>query len=116
VELKAKAQATHSRGDVVVLQGIAKGIRNLVVIIQSDAFAALPSVLVVPITFERIDARILRVPIDATDALPISSAAWAAVELTTAIPREVLGAVIGCVSPEVLRALDRAVMVVMGIA
>lgn len=105
-----------TRGSVVVIGKPVKGLRRFAVIIQSDAFAPLPSVLVAPLTFDEVDAPLLRVRLDSSDTLPMDSTAWIMVELVTAIPRTLIGTKIGHITPEQQRELDRALIVISGIA
>ena len=108
--------AEISRGAIVVIGEAVKSVRRLGVVVQADIFGGLLSVLVCPLTTEDVDAPLLRIRLDPSDQLPLQSVSWIMVEHLTAIPRNTIGAVIGHITTEQQRSLDRAIIVVAGIA
>jgi mRNA interferase MazF len=105
-----------SRGAIVIIGKPVKGVTKMGVIVQADIFGTLPSVLVCPITDVEIDAPLLRIRLDPSDTLPLAKSMWIMAELLTAIPRSMIGTVIGHIAPDQQRQLDRALIVVTGIA
>lgn len=105
-----------SRGSVVTIGKGGKGVRRLGVVLQADFLAGLPSVMVCPLTTDEVDAPLLRVRLDPSDTLPLQSVSWIMVELLTAIPRSTIGTVLGHITSEQQRALDRGIIVVAGIS
>lgn len=57
------------------------------VVIQSAAFSALPSVLICPVTYEEVDAPLLRIAVSDGPGSGLPGRAWAMVELLSVRPR-----------------------------
>jgi mRNA interferase MazF len=114
--MESRVMADLARGDVVFLSGGDSASQHLGVVVQSAAFAALPSVLICPLTEEEIDAPLLRVRLTPSDDLPLPGPVWAMAELPTAVTTEAVGAVIGRLSRDELRSLDRSLIAVLGLA
>ena len=104
------------RGAVAFIGKPLNGIKRLGVLLQTNAFNSLPSVLVCPIPGSDVDAPFLRVRLDPSDALPLQFTMWAMAELMTAIPKSEVGTVIGHMSSEQQKALDRSIIMIAGIA
>lgn len=106
-----------TRGSVVMIGKASKGVQRLAVVVQANAFRALKSVMVCPISpVQMLDVSLLRIPLDPTVELPLAGPSSIMAELLTVIARDQCGKVIGRISEEQQRALDRAIIVVAGIA
>lgn len=105
-----------ARGDIVRLRDERGVPCAAALVVQSTAFSALPSLLICPLTYEEIDAPMLRVAVGGSSETGLPQPAWAMTELLTAVPRERVGTVLGQVGGAVLRDLDRAMLAVLGIA
>ena len=107
-----------ARGDVVVAaaRGAPTGEPRPAVVVQADAFAGTDSVVLVPMTSREAEAGLLRVPVEARDGTGLRAASWMMVDKITAIPREAVGARIGRLAPGDAARLDRALLVLLGIA
>jgi mRNA-degrading endonuclease toxin of MazEF toxin-antitoxin module len=104
------------RGDIIHLvddQGVAS---LTAVVVQSLAFAALPSLLICPLSYEEVDAPILRIPVGDGGNLGLAGPAWAMAELLTAVPRATRMQTVGRVDGQFFREFDRALVAVLGIA
>lgn len=106
------------RGDVVLIAdrggGDFAGKPRPAVIVQADVFDGTASVIVCPLTSVEVDAPLLRVPVEPTDALPLSGRSWVMVEKVTAIRRDRAGRVIGRLGEDETVALQRSLAVVLG--
>jgi mRNA interferase MazF len=106
-----------SRGDVVMLRATpAQKDGQIAVVIQSPLFASLPSVLVCPLATDELDAPLLRIRVDSSERLPLPMAGWIMVELLSAVRRDACRTVIGRISLEEQRNLDRTMIAVLGLA
>lgn len=85
------------------------------VVAQSSAFAALPSVLICPLTYETVDAPLLRIEVSDSRDCGLPGPAWIMVELLTAVLSDRIGVVLGHVGGAVLRDLDRSMLAVLDI-
>jgi len=104
------------RGDIVRLLDDRGAPDLAAVVVQSTAFSALPSLLICPLTYEEVDAPMLRVSVGGGGDTGLPGPAWAMPELLTAVPRDRVGRVIGQVNGNALRHLDRAMLALLGIA
>jgi mRNA interferase MazF len=104
-----------ARGDIVRLLDDQGTTFAAAVVVQSTVFSGLPSLLVCPCSYEPVDAPLLRVPLGESADTGLPEQAWAMVELLTAVPRDRVGRVVGHVNGAVLRDLDRALVVLLGI-
>ncbi len=106
------------RGDVVLIAdrggGDFAGKPRPAVIVQADVFDGTTSVIVCPLTGVEVDAPLLRVPVERSDALPLSGPSWVMVEKVTAIRRDRVGRVIDRLSDDEMVALQRSLAVVIG--
>lgn len=117
---KRSASSTKMhRGDVVVIAGRSgdySGKSRPGVIVQSDAFDALDSVTVCPITSTDANSPLLRLKIEPSSSLPLGGTSWIAVDKLSAIRRRRIGAVIGHLSQPDLQRLNGVLAVLLGLA
>ena len=105
------------RGDIVtiVLPG-ANGKTRSAFVMQSDYFAALGSVTVLPVTSELRAAPLLRIGIDPDASNGLRKKSQVMIDKTHTVPRDKIGAVIGKLHADTLVAVERALAVFLGIA
>lgn len=106
-----------NRGSVVVvaLQG-AYGKPRPALVIQSDLFAALPSVTILPITSDLRDAPLCRISVEAKPETGLNKPSQIMVDKVQTIPREKVGQVVGHLSDETMLAVNRALALFFGLA
>ena len=98
------------RGDLVTIAVSGDyGKPRPALVIQSDAFASIPSVTVAPLTSEIYDAPLLRVTIQPGGAAGLRKVSQVMVDKITTVPREKIGQRIGSVEAGTLRAVNRAI-------
>jgi len=103
------------RGDIVIVSLPGDyGKPRPALIIQSDLFDAHPSVTVLPITSHMVDAPLLRVAIGTECGL--DRASQIQIDKAQTPRRERIGAVIGHVEEVILRDVNRALTVFLGLA
>jgi mRNA interferase MazF len=105
------------RGDVVAIadrSGQFTGKPRPAVIVQSDFFEEIPTVTICPLTSVSADAPLTRVPVEPTDALPLTRRSWIMADKITTIRRDHVGQLIGKVSSEAMGRLDRSMAVFLG--
>lgn len=85
-------------------------------IVQADDFSATASITICPITSHDPGTRHSRVAIDPSAANGLREPSFAMADKITTIPRERLGTRIGEVSPAAMVAVNRAVVVFLGLA
>ncbi len=73
------------------------------------------SVVVCPLTGVEVAAPLARLRIEPSEGVGLRAASWIMVERITAIRRERIGARLGCLPREAQVALDRALVVFLGI-
>jgi mRNA interferase MazF len=105
------------RGDVVtvVLPG-AYGKPRPALIIQSDLFLDIPSVAVLPLTSELIDAPLVRIPVDPSPTNGLERPSHIMVDKPHTVPRKAVGRICGSIEPETLLRVNRALAVFLGFA
>jgi DNA modification methylase len=109
---RSNTWSNASRGDVVL---VGEGDDEVMaVIVQNDLVPTRDVVLVCPLTTDLVDAPLLRVPIVPSSQLPIAVPVAACVERLKAVPRADIRGVVGPVAPGELRALQRAVVTLVG--
>jgi mRNA-degrading endonuclease toxin of MazEF toxin-antitoxin module len=111
----AVPEASFSRGDVVILSG-GDGRATLAVVVQSDAFRRTSTVMICPIVATDPGAPLLRLIVEPSDVLPLERAAWIALEQVTTIPRDLIRGRIGHLAHHEVIALDRGLLVILGVA
>ena len=106
-----------NRGTVVVvaLQGD-YGKPRPALVIQSNLFAALPSVTILPITGELRDAPLYRIDVDAAPETGLQKPSQIMVDKPQTIPCEKIGQVIGRVDDKTMLAVNRSLAVFLGLA
>lgn len=105
------------RGDVVVvaLHGD-YGKPRPALIVQSDLFAALPSVIILPITSDLRDAPLYRIAIDNGPMTGLSKPSQIMVDKPQTIPCSKVGQTIGKLEDSEMVAVNRAIALLMGLA
>ncbi|MGA9676687.1 MAG: type II toxin-antitoxin system PemK/MazF family toxin [Mycobacterium sp.] len=106
------------RGDIytAAARGAYSGKPRPVVIIQGDRFDATASVTVVPFTRSQIEAPLLRLPVQPSDNTGLTQVSHLMVDKLTTIPRTSLTQRVGRLSDSDVVALDRALVVFLGLA
>ena len=107
-----------TRGDVVAIAdrgGDFTGKPRPGVIVQSDLFGALDSVTICPLTTSILETPAVRLRIEPSEALSLRAPSWIAVDKTTTIRRDRIGASIGRLSPEDIQRLNGAIAVFLGL-
>jgi mRNA interferase MazF len=87
-----------------------------VVIIQDDRFDATASVTVVPFTTSQVEAPLLRLPVQPSDTTGLTRVSQLMVDKVTSVPRTSLTHRVGRLSDSDVVALDRALVVFLGLA
>ena len=105
------------RGDLVpvVLAG-AYGKPRPALVIQSDLFALLPSVTVLPVTTELRPIETFRVEVTPTPRNGLRAASQIMVDKAHTIPRDKAGEPFGHLELAAMKAVDRSLAVFLGIA
>jgi mRNA interferase MazF len=83
-------------------------------LIQADVFDLHPSVTVLPLTSEMHDAPLFRIPIPAGKETGLRVPSQVMVDKATTVPRSKIGARIGSVNADTMRAVDRALRDFLG--
>lgn len=78
-------------------------------IIQADAFDAIPSMTVAPLTSELYDAPLLRVTIQPGTGAGLRKVSQVMIDKITTVPRSKIGQRIGSVEAGTLRAVNQAI-------
>ena len=105
------------RGDLVpvVLAG-AYGKPRPALVIQSDLFAPLPSLTILPVTTELRPIETFRVAVEPTAKNGLHTRSQIMVDKAHTIPREKAGLPFGELEPHTLAAVTRALAIFLGIA
>ncbi|MBS0568411.1 MAG: type II toxin-antitoxin system PemK/MazF family toxin [Proteobacteria bacterium] len=105
------------RGDIVTVAASGDyGKPRPAVIVQADAFDAIPSVTVMPLTSEiRDDVPLLRISVKAGERTGLRKASQIMIDKTQTLLRAKVGRRIGNLDAATLRALDRALAVFFGV-
>jgi mRNA interferase MazF len=85
-------------------------------IIQSDLFGALGSVIILPITSELRTAPLLRIAVEPSPANGLQKTSQIMIDKTQTVPVEKIGAIIGKLDPDAILAVNRALATFLGIA
>lgn len=85
-------------------------------IIQADAFTQLDSVTLLPLTSTLIDAPLLRIHVPPSKRNGLKQPSQVMVDKAVTVRREKLGPAFGMVEPEVIAAVERALLVFLGFA
>ena len=87
-----------------------------VVIVQDEAFAALDSVTICPLTSDPTDLPLFRIPLLPQDDNGLRQESRIMADKITTVRKRKLGSRIGIVSPDDMRRLNQALVVFLGIA
>jgi mRNA interferase MazF len=106
------------RGEVWTVAGGAAdaGKPRPVVIVQDNRFDANDSIVVCPMTTDPTPAPIFRLPIQPSAKSGLRAPCRMMVDKLTAVPRKRLGRLVGSLTSEEMRALNRAIFVFLGLA
>ena len=106
------------RGEIWTVAGGAAyaGMRRPAVIIQDNRFDASDSSIVCPLTTDPTSAPIFRLPIPSNTRTGLRAPCQLMVDKLTAVPRKRVGTRVGRLSPDELKALNRSVLVFLGLA
>jgi mRNA interferase MazF len=106
------------RGEIWTVAGGAAYTGKLrpAVVVQDDRFDANDSVVVCPLTTDPTSAPIFRLTVPSNARTGLRAACKVMVDKVTAVPRRRLGARVGTLSPDELKALNRAIFVFLGLS
>ena len=106
------------RGDIyaAAARGAYRGKPRPVVIIQDDRFDATSSITVVPLTTNEVEAPLLRIPFQPNEITGLTRRSQLMVDKVTMVPRTSLTQRIGRLSDADIVQLNRALVVVLGLA
>jgi mRNA interferase MazF len=107
-----------TRGEIytAAARGPYTGKPRPVVILQDDRFDATASVTVCPFTTNPVEAPLLRLPIDPSEDNGLAQPSRLMVDKVTTVPRSGLGERLGKLRDEELVALNRSLIVFLGLA
>jgi mRNA interferase MazF len=107
-----------TRGEIytAAARGPYTGKPRPVVILQDDRFDATASVTVCPFTTNPVEAPLVRLPIDPSDDNGLQQPSQLMVDKVTTVPRSGLGERLGKLRDEELLALNRSLIVFLGLA
>jgi mRNA interferase MazF len=106
------------RGEIWTVAGGAAyvGKPRPAVIVQDDRFDANDSIVVCPLTTDQTAAPIFRLPVQPGTRSGLRAPSRMMVDKVTAVPRKRLGALVGSLTSEEMRALNRALFVFLGLS
>jgi mRNA interferase MazF len=106
------------RGDVytAAARGPYTGKPRPVVVVQDDRFDATGSVTVCPLTTNPVEAPLTRIPVESSPLLVLGRPSRLMVDKVVTVPRASLGEHLGRLSDADLVALNRALVVFLGLA
>jgi mRNA interferase MazF len=107
-----------TRGEIytAAARGPYTGKPRPVVILQDDRFDATASVTICPFTTNPVEAPLLRLPIDPSEDNGLERPSQLMVDKVTTVPRSSLGERLGNLRDEQLLALNRSLIVFLGLA
>lgn len=107
-----------TRGEIytAAARGPYTGKPRPVVILQDDRFDATASVTVCPFTTNPVEAPLLRIPIDPSEDNGLEQTSQLMVDKVATVPRSSLGERLGKLRDEELVALNRSLIVFLGLA
>jgi mRNA interferase MazF len=107
-----------SRGEIytAAARGAYTGKPRPVVVLQDDRFDATASITVCPFTTNPVEAPLLRLPIEPTDENGLDQPSQLMIDKITTVPRASLGALLGRLRDDELIALNRSLIVFLGLA
>ena len=106
------------RGEIWTVAGGAAyvGKPGPAVIVQDDRFDANDSIVVCPLTTDPTTAPLFRLPVRPGTRSGLRAPSRMMVDKVTAVPRKRLGALVGSLTSEEMRALNRALFVFLGLS
>jgi mRNA interferase MazF len=106
------------RGEIWTVAGGAAyaGKPRPAVIVQDDRFDANDSIVVCPLTTDPAQAPIFRLSVQSSAQSGLRAPCRMMVDKLTAVPRRRLGRLVGSLASEEVKALNRAIFVVQGLA
>ncbi len=107
-----------TRGEIytAAARGPYTGKPRPVVVLQDDRFDATASVTVCPFTTNPVEAPLLRLTIDPSDGNGVEQPSRLMIDKVTTVPRSSLGERLGKLRDEELVALNRSLIVFLGLA
>jgi mRNA interferase MazF len=107
-----------TRGEIytAAARGPYTGKPRPVVVLQDDRFDATASVTICPFTTNPVEAPLLRLPIDPSEDNGLEQRSQLMVDKVTTVPRSSLGERLGNLRDEQLVALNRSLIVFLGLA
>jgi mRNA interferase MazF len=107
-----------TRGEIytAAARGPYTGKPRPVVVLQDDRFDATASITVCPFTTNPVEAPLLRLPIDPSEDNGLEQPSQLMVDKVTTVPRSSLGERLGKLRDEELVALNRSLIVFLGLA
>lgn len=110
-------ESAFKRGDIVTVavQGDFR-VRRPALLIQSNLFAAHPSLVVLPITDELLEAPLFRIAVDPSEGNGLLQPSQVMVDKPQTLARDKVGEVIGQLDADVMQMVDRALIVFLGFA
>jgi mRNA interferase MazF len=107
-----------TRGEIytAAARGLYTGKPRPVVILQDDRFDATASITICPFTTNPVEAPLLRLPIEPSGKNGLDKPSQLMVDKVTTMPRANLGERIGRLRDEELLALNRSLIVFLGLA
>ena len=104
------------RGDLVTIAVSGDyGKPRPALVIQSDAFAALPSVTILRLSSEIVPAHLARISVAPTPENGLRATSQIMIDKATSVPREKVGQAFGRLDDETVRAVDRALLAFLGL-
>lgn len=107
-----------TRGEIytAAARGVYTGKPRPVVILQNDLFDATASITVCPFTTNPVEAPLLRLRIEPSDENGLDQPSQLMVDKVTTVPRSSLGERLGRLRDDELVALNRSLVVFLGLA
>ena len=104
------------RGDVVTIALTGDfGKPRPAVIVQSDHFAEHPTIAILPVTSDLRNVSLVRIPIDPSPTNGLRKPSNIMIDRIQIVYREKIGNVIGHIDDEIMFAINRALVVFLGI-
>jgi len=105
------------RGDLVTvaLQG-AQGKPRPALVIQSDFFAGTTSITVLPVTSTLVDAPLMRIPLEPSEANNLRKPSQIMVDKPVTVPRDKVGPAFGRITPAEMEQVTRTIAVFLGLS
>ncbi|MGA7705240.1 MAG: type II toxin-antitoxin system PemK/MazF family toxin [Solirubrobacteraceae bacterium] len=106
-----------TRGEIytAAAPGAYTGNPRPVVIVQDDHFDATASITICPFTTSRVEAPLVRLPIDPSEENGLDQTSRIMVDKVTTVPRSSLGERLGRLGGDELVALNRSLIVFLGL-